>query len=92
MVKAYKLTDEGNCLIMSGEDMDKCKIENNAESIKNFYKDTYSPRVKIPGGNLIRSLSKKIIDKGKSFKASKDVAPASLLSSQAPPSLPSEGY
>ena len=49
MVKSYKLTDEGNCLMMSEKDMEKCKIENNAESIKNFYKDTYSPRVKKEG-------------------------------------------
>ncbi len=45
----------------------------------------------LPGGNLIRSLSKKIIDKSKSSKSSKDVAPASVLSSQTPPSLPLEG-
>ena len=46
---------------MSGEDLNKCKIENSGEAIAKYYKDTYSTRAMMKNRNLLPSISPKTL-------------------------------
>jgi len=42
LVKSFQATDDGDHLVMSGENLDTCIVDNNAESIRSYYQNAYT--------------------------------------------------